>query len=500
VQQLKHVLYVHEPERLKQLEAELSGAGASPIRTDHEGDSFHWPGEGDDALDVRLHLAAGATEARAFFETGYYNLLVLDSRGAGEAVCSSAEELISTLRRPSDPERAFPLRRILVVLDDCADLADQAFELGKLRVRSFVIDPFGQGKIRQEIARVLSSKKKAGKVALCLAGGGVEGLLFELGVLRALNAYLEHRSITDFDIYCGISAGSILAALIANGVEPREIIHGIEGREGGIAPIGANMIYDFDVSSLTRRLLSLYTQIVSRPTPSHVLSSVLRAVPNGFFRGQRMEEMVERELTRDGRTNNFRQLKKKLYIGATDQDTTDHVVFGTPGHEDVPISKAVRASCGLLPFFGPTEINGRNYVDGQYTRTANFHLAADQGAELILVLDPLIPISIETAGYVARKGGVYGSIQGIKSMIHTRFTNAMAHISEAYPDVKFHVFKPEAEDMRIMSGSPMKYTVRTQIIDLAYRCAVQKIQDRADLLRVHLARHDFVLRRVPRPR
>lgn len=325
-------------------------------------------------------------------------------------------------------------------------------------------------------------------------------MLFELGVLRALNAYLEHRSITECDIFCGISAGSILASLLANGVEPREIIHGLEGREGGIEAMGPDVIYDFDVPTLSKRLLQIYRALIGNPSPAQLSSRVIKAMPTGIFRGKRIEAMLERELTKPGRTNNFNQIKPELYIGATDLDTFDHKIWGLPGEKNVPISRVVRASCGLMPFYGPTIIDGRYYVDGQYTRTANFHLAIEMGATLILVLDPLVPIRAEEAGYVAGKGGVFASIQGIKGVIHTRFTNAMAHAVEAYPDVDFHVFTPEKEDRQVLSGSPMKYNVRTQIIDVAYRCAVEKIQDRADLLRVHMARHGFEVRKTPRPR
>jgi predicted acylesterase/phospholipase RssA len=501
VDQPKDVLYAHMPDRLDALRAELTGAGARPLASSHDGRRLLWP-DGDGGRGaIRLLLAAGLDEARAQFETNYFNLLVLDTRGTGEGrACSMAEDLVEALRRPAAPERAFPLSRVVVVLDHCLDLAAQTFALGRVRVRSFVVDPFRDQALRRELDEVLSRGSRVGKVALCLAGGGVEGMLFELGVLRALNAYLENRSVIDFDIFSGISAGAILASMLANRIEPTEIIRSLEGREDTIEPIGPQLLYDFDTKQAARRILDLYKTMITNPNPSRAVSRVLRAVPNGFFRGERLEALLERELTRAGRTNNFRQLRPELYVGATDQDTSDHVIFGTPGHVDVPISRAVRASCGLLPFYGPVEIDGRNYCDGQYTRTANFHLAVERGATLILVLDPLIPLRADRPGYVAEKGGVFGSIQGIKAMIHTRFTNAIAHVREAYPDVNFHIFKPDQEDMKIMSGSPMKYTVRTQIIDLAYRCAVEKIQDRADLLRVHLARHGFQLRRAPRPR
>jgi predicted acylesterase/phospholipase RssA len=287
---------------------------------------------------------------------------------------------------------------------------------------------------------------------------------------------------------------------VANGVEPREIIHGLEGREGGIEPIGPQMLYDFDSPVIATRLLYLYRALIGSPNPDLLAGRLVRAVPLGFFRGNRIEAMIERELTKPRRTNNFSQLRPELYIGATDLDTFEHRVFGLPGHRHVPISKAVRASCGLIPYYGPTVVDGRYYVDGQYTRTANFHLAVEQGATLILVVDPLVPLRAETAGYVAGKGGLFASIQGLKAVIHTRFTNAIAHAVEAYPEVKFHVFTPEAEDMQALAGSPMKYTVRTQIIDVAYRCAVEKIQDRSELLRIHMARHGFSVRSTPKPR
>ncbi len=43
--------------------------------------------------------------------------------------------------------------------------------------------------------------------------------------------------------------------------------------------------------------------------------------------------------------NDFRTLPSRLFIGATDQDRREHVLFGGEGFDDVPISRAVQASC-----------------------------------------------------------------------------------------------------------------------------------------------------------
>ena len=48
-----------------------------------------------------------------------------------------------------------------------------------------------------------------------------------------------------------------------------------------------------------------------------------------------------------GRSNDFRRLKHRLYLVATDLDTGEAVEFGAAGFDDVPISTAVQASAAL---------------------------------------------------------------------------------------------------------------------------------------------------------
>ena len=67
---------------------------------------------------------------------------------------------------------------------------------------------------------------------------------------------------------------------------------------------------------------------------------------------------------RPKRTNDFRQLKHKLFLVATDIDTGASVPFGADGWDDVPIARAVQASAALPGLFPPVEIGGRYYVDG----------------------------------------------------------------------------------------------------------------------------------------
>lgn len=70
---------------------------------------------------------------------------------------------------------------------------------------------------------------KRSKVALVLAGGGLTGAVYEIGALRAIDDLLVDRTVNDFDIYVGTSAGALVAAALANGPSPETVLRAIEG-------------------------------------------------------------------------------------------------------------------------------------------------------------------------------------------------------------------------------------------------------------------------------
>src|ERR1700742_1543808 len=67
-------------------------------------------------------------------------------------------------------------------------------------------------------------RKKPSKTALVLGGGGFTGGVYEIGALRALDLLAVNRTVNQFDVYVGTSAGSFIAALAANGVTPEEMM------------------------------------------------------------------------------------------------------------------------------------------------------------------------------------------------------------------------------------------------------------------------------------
>src|ERR1700742_1406327 len=67
-------------------------------------------------------------------------------------------------------------------------------------------------------------RKRPSKTALVLGGGGFTGGVYEIGALRALDLLAVNRTVNDFDVYVGTSAGSFVASLVANGVTPEEMM------------------------------------------------------------------------------------------------------------------------------------------------------------------------------------------------------------------------------------------------------------------------------------
>src|SRR6188474_1233807 len=72
--------------------------------------------------------------------------------------------------------------------------------------------------------RKTARRPKRSKTALVLGGGGFTGGVYEIGALRALDLLAVNRTVNDFDVYVGTSAGSFVASMVANGVTPEEMM------------------------------------------------------------------------------------------------------------------------------------------------------------------------------------------------------------------------------------------------------------------------------------
>jgi predicted acylesterase/phospholipase RssA len=262
----------------------------------------------------------------------------------------------------------------------------------------------------------------------------------------------------------------------------------MERGDGKLDRIYRRDIFDLNIRDFLRRCGSTTLDVLrAKHTPS---SAMAHLVPSGVFAGERLREYLERQFAKPGMTDSFAELQRPLYIGATDQDTAEHVIFGAGDLRDVPISLAVRASVGLTPFYAPQKIGDRYYADGGFTRTTNMRVAVQAGATMVILIDPLIPVYSEQPGYVQAKGALFSAAQGLKALINSRFDKAVNTLREMYPQVTFHLFQPDGATMKAMSGSPMKYFYRPGIEELSFRETVRDIRGRRfEVLARDFARH-----------
>src|SRR6201986_4212844 len=80
------------------------------------------------------------------------------------------------------------------------------------------------GKQRRTAGATGKRRSRRSKTALVLGGGGFTGGVYEIGALRALDLLSVNKTVNQFDVYVGTSAGSFVAAAVANGVTPEEMM------------------------------------------------------------------------------------------------------------------------------------------------------------------------------------------------------------------------------------------------------------------------------------
>ena len=130
------------------------------------------------------------------------------------------------------------------------------------------------------------------------------------------------------------------------------------------------------------------------PADSSLAVSMLRvsrALPVGVFDNQPVLSYLERIYRVNGRSDDFRALRSRLRIVATELDSGRAVRFGEPGLDHVPISLAV-PRVRRSPVCIPRLIDGRDYVDGVLLKTVHASVALEAGAKLVLCINPIVPV------------------------------------------------------------------------------------------------------------
>jgi putative uncharacterized protein XOO4256 len=175
--------------------------------------------------------------------------------------------------------------------------------------------------------------KRKGRAALCLGGGGARGFAH----IGALQAFKEAG--IDFDIVVGCSAGSIVGALYAAGVEPKDILaHGS-----------------------TLKMKDIKKGFIWSPDDSMKIGKIVSDIIGD---------------------KDFKDLKKPFCAVATDLVEGKQVIL-----DKGSVAVAVAASSTVPLFFKPLVVGDKHLVDGGLLNNIPADVCRMLGADYVVTVD-----------------------------------------------------------------------------------------------------------------
>jgi len=360
-------------------------------------------------------------------------------------------------------------------------------------------------------ARTKRSRRKRSKTALVLGGGGFTGGVYEIGALRALDLLAVNRTINDFDVYVGTSAGAFVASMVANGITPEEMMRVINrDLPSPLSDIDLGTLLQPNYGGFVRKSITFPLRVagVAREFLSHigeisavdVVNGLAGGLPTGIYSGRGIGHYVEEALADPDRTNDFRLLNSELYITATDLDSTERVVMGEGEWMDVPISTAVAASGALPMIYEPVRVDGREFIDGGIRSTTNIDVAVEHGAKFIVVVNPVVPfvndfrkriptIMGTRARHISDMGFTAIGNQAFRLLSHERLHIAVQHWQERYPGVDIILVEPELDDELMFGTSILDYSARLEIAKHGFESVTLKLARDYDRYKSIAERH-----------
>lgn len=294
--------------------------------------------------------------------------------------------------------------------------------------------------------------------ALALAGGGVIGGMYEVGAVSALEEQLGRGQ--PFQVYVGCSAGAVVGSLLANGVPAAEIYRIIDQDLEDPLNFGRNAVYSPDsfrqaAGRVGRLLWAVGKNAVKgwRGSVPDMLARAERDLPAGFFSLEALERFMREGFEKRGLPNAFGALERTLLIPAIELERAERVVFGRGALRDVPISQAVAASSAIPGFFEPYAIDGRDYVDGGVGFSGHADLAAEEGASVVVVINPLVP-NYQKGVTPLRSRGLYAIMEQAGRIYSQNLLQlGLGTLRVKYPRTEFFLIQPSQADAPMFGPS-----------------------------------------------
>jgi NTE family protein len=321
------------------------------------------------------------------------------------------------------------------------------------------------------------------KRGLVLGGGGLVGMAYHAGVLKALDE--EGLDVAGADVIVGTSAGSVIASYLASGWDMGDFYAYAQGahpdaesdpdeqrREVGriFTPLSRTR-----AERVRRSLGSMFAAAASRGYLRPVLAggripaSVLRhAFPSGLYSITesriRFSDDLPQQWPRPG-----------LYLCTVDLYTGRRVAFGHPSAPAASLPEAVLASTAIPGVFPPVRIGDRQYVDGGAATATSLDLATNDGCDAILCVAPL---GYRNDGVVAvREPKLWAPM-----LLRSLFARALSReVKEARAKgVQVFVIRPWVTELRSHGTNSMRHFDRAAFSEDARVGTLRLLEEFAD--------------------
>lgn len=317
------------------------------------------------------------------------------------------------------------------------------------------------------------------KVGLVLGGGGLVGMGYHAGALKALHEW--GADVAGSDVIVGTSAGSIMGAYLAAGWTPGDFFDYANGRH----PRAVRDLRDQqrEASNVLTPLWRTPAERISRSIGSMFAVVSARGYWNratgGRMPGVRLRRAFPAGLYSTTETHlRFREdlperwPRSELFICAADLYTGKRVVFGHPDAPEAPLPEAVLASTAIPGVFPPVKIGGRYYVDGGIVSATSLDLAVEAGCDAIVCIAPL--------GYLNEGGIAEPKLWGPMLMRSLFARTLRREVRQARArGVDVLVIRPWASELAQLGTNSMRHFDRAAIVGASREGVLRLLEQQA---------------------
>jgi NTE family protein len=254
--------------------------------------------------------------------------------------------------------------------------------------------------------------------------------------MSAVLAGLEDATAFDArqcDGYVGTSAGSIVAAMLAAGLDPRARLGDLPEPPPIVAadppgePHPLRRVVDVGIAA-AEQVVAPFAAAGLGAT-ERVGALVRRAALQRAPAGRRSLDGLGREIDRAGA-----RWDGRLLVAAVQIETGRRVMFGADGAPATEVATAVQASCAIPGVFTPVVVDGRRYVDGGVWSPTNMDRAPVGRGTRVLCLNPTGSMR---AG-LATPFGAFGPLSRRLAAIEATLKRRGADVATLSPDAASH--------------------------------------------------------------